>query len=62
MAYCLERPDTGTSSHGSVFQLSQGGDITTLASFDLTNSEPDNLLQGSEGCLYGTTLFASDTE
>ena len=52
--------DGGINSHGTVFRISKDGiSFETLHSFDATNgSEPHGgLLEGSDGSLYGATLF-----
>jgi uncharacterized repeat protein (TIGR03803 family) len=46
---------TTTGGHGSVFKFS-GGSVTTLHEFKYTDgSTPLDLLQGTDGALYGTT-------
>ena len=54
----------GTSINGTVFRASTGGtgDVTTIHQFDLTHgSKPYNLMQASNGRLYGTTASGGDT-
>jgi uncharacterized repeat protein (TIGR03803 family) len=53
-------PD-GTNSYGTIFRVSSNGDFTTLLSFTGTNppylgAGPNQLIQGSDGNLYGTTF------
>jgi uncharacterized repeat protein (TIGR03803 family) len=47
----------GLFGKGSVFEMTPGGTLTTLVSFDGTNgaSPYAGLIQGSDGALYGTT-------
>ncbi len=47
----------GPQRRGTVFALSPSGQLTTLVSFDETNGdEPNHLMKGVDGSLYGTTL------
>jgi len=50
---------TTSGGAGTVFTISPSGTLTTLASFDYTNgSDPiSGVIQGSDGALYGTTLY-----
>ncbi len=52
--------DGGTSSNGTVFRISPGGDYTNLYSFGSPASDGNNpyagLVQGSDGNFYGTTF------
>ena len=48
---------TTMGSYGAVFQAAQGGGITKLHEFNLTDgTKPYSVMQASDGSLYGTTL------
>ena len=51
--------DGGTSDLGTVFKVTPGGDLTTLASFNLANgSQPQGgLVLGADGNFYGGAAF-----
>jgi uncharacterized repeat protein (TIGR03803 family) len=55
---------TTLGGNGTVFRATTGGtgDVTTIHEFDLTHgSKPFNLMQASDGRLYGTTSNGGDT-
>jgi uncharacterized repeat protein (TIGR03803 family)/YD repeat-containing protein len=46
----------GSSNQGSIYQLTPGGVLTVLHSFNGTNGlKPNNLIQANDGNFYGTT-------
>ncbi len=59
-------PDINGDTLGTVFKVSPSGDLTSLASFSGTNGwgpggPSGALVDGSDGCLYGTTQFGGPT-
>ena len=53
---------TTLGGNGTVFRATTGGEVTTIHEFDLTHgSKPYNLMQASNGRLYGTTSNGGDT-
>jgi len=52
----------GDYGYGTAFEVTPDGKFTTLFSFDQTNSPAAGapLMQGSDGNLYGTTVFGGD--
>ena len=50
----------GASSHGTVFQMTSAGVLTTLVSFNNANGAVPlaALVQGTDGNFYGTTSLA----
>ena len=51
----------GAHGYGTVFKLTPGGTLTTLYSFTggLDGYDPNPLVQGTDGNLYGTTTYSS---
>jgi uncharacterized repeat protein (TIGR03803 family) len=52
----------GSSGHGTAFQISEDGTLTTLLTFDGTQGRvlgtiPNSLTPGDDGDLYGTTYY-----
>jgi uncharacterized repeat protein (TIGR03803 family) len=52
----------GSSGHGTAFQISEDGTLTTLLTFDGTQGHvmgtiPNSLTAGDDGDLYGTTYY-----
>jgi uncharacterized repeat protein (TIGR03803 family) len=47
----------GTGGNGTVFRITPGGTFTTLHRFQLTDGDgPNELVQGTDGNFYGTTI------
>jgi uncharacterized repeat protein (TIGR03803 family) len=52
----------GSQGHGTVFQITRDGDLTTILTFDGTQGRvmgtiPNALTPGDDGDLYGTTFY-----
>lgn len=45
----------GTSNYGTVFKITAGGKLTTLASFDSPGLADTGVIEGADGSFYGTT-------
>ena len=50
----------GSWGYGTVFRLTRGGALCTLASFG-SYVRAGSLVEGNDGCLYGTTLYGGDS-
>lgn len=60
-------PDSSNTTYGTIFRVSSNGNFTTLISFTGTNppylgANPNPLIQGLDGNLYGTTFSGGSTD